>query len=354
MATINLAEKYEKKLDERYKQGSLTDRMAGQNFSWEGVNAIKLWTLMTGELTDYNSTASYNRFGTPTEVDDEVNTYALKVKRSFTKTFDVTHVQDQMMVKQSNAYLKQMWDEAYVPEIDRYRLKTWANGAGLGAVASGKLTNTSVIRAILTGFAALDDAAVPSENRAVYMRSDVAIETKLATELANNQNWTDKTIVKGKIAEINGAPVISVPASRMPAGVAFIIKYKNASADPVKLRLLRANDNAPGYAGTLMEGLVRYDSFVLANKADGIYVLADDSAAVAAAPVITQNDNSVTIAGSGTVYYTTDGTNPKLSETAQVYSGAIAITKNARIRAYSKEGTKLNSAIASLDAEYTA
>jgi len=354
MATINLATKYDKKLDERYKQGSLTDRMAGQNFSWEGVNAIKLWTLMTGELNDYDSTASFNRFGTPTEVDDEVNTYALRVKRSFSKVFDITHVQDQMMVKQSNAFLKQMWDEVYVPEIDRYRLNTWANGAGLGAVGTGRLTNTSVIRAILTGFAALDDAAVPSENRAVYMRSDVAIETKLATELANNQNWTDKTIVKGKIAEISGAPVISVPSSRMPKGIAFIIKYKNASADPVKLRLLRANDNAPGYAGTLMEGLVRYDSFVIANKADGIYVFADDAAAAAEAPTISQTGNSVTITGSGTVYYTTDGTNPKTSETAQVYTDAITITKNTQVRAYAHEGTKVKSAIASLDAVHTA
>lgn len=41
MATINLATKYEKKLDERFKQSSLTDAYAGKSYSFEGVNAIK-------------------------------------------------------------------------------------------------------------------------------------------------------------------------------------------------------------------------------------------------------------------------------------------------------------------------
>lgn len=346
---INLATKFETKLDERFKGRSLTDAWCGKNYNWQGTNAISVWTLIAGDLYDYDSTASANRFGTPTEVDDELNTYALKKKRSFSKVFDVTHVQDQMFVKKAAAYLKQMWDERYVPEIDTYRLKTWANGAGLGAVGSA-ITKSNVVETVLMAFAGMDDAFVPAENRVVFMRTDVAVKTKLAAELGNNQNWTDKTIVKGKIAELNGAPIVSVPKSRMPAGVEFIVKYKNATADPMKLRMLRANDNATGYAGTLMEGLCRYDSFVLAQKADGIYVYSTDGLA---APTITQSGNSVTITGTGTIKYTTDGTNPKTSDTAQVYGGEIAITKNTKIRAYCEQAGKLHSAIASHDAEYT-
>lgn len=343
---INLATKYETKLDERYKQRSLTDAWCGKNYNWQGVNAISVWTLIAGDLYDYDSTASANRFGTPTEVDDELNTYALRNKRSFSKVFDVTHVQDQMFVKKASAYLKQMWDERYIPEIDTYRLKTWANGAGLGTVGAS-LTKNNVVEAVLMAFAALDDAFVPAENRAVFMRTDVAVKTKLAAELGNNQNWTDKTIVKGKIAELNGSPIISVPTSRMPDGVEFIVKYKNATADPMKLRMLRANDDAPGFAGTLMEGLCRYDSFVMAQKADGIYVY---STGGLAAPEISQSGNIVSITGTGTVKYTTDGTNPKTSDTAQVYSGEITITQNSKIRAYAEQAGKLNSAIASIEA----
>lgn len=355
MASINLASKYETKLDERYRVGSYTDKWCGTNFNWEGVNSIKVWTILAGDLNDYDPNATANRFGTPSEVDDELNTYTLTKKRSFTKTFDVTNVQDQLFVKKANSYLKQMWDERYIPEIDKYRLSVWANGAGLGKVNATQLTSGTVIKAILAAHAAMDDADVPAENRVTFIRSDIAMECKLATELASNQNWTDKTIVKGKIAEINGSPVVSVSKSRMPEGVEFMIKYKQASADPMKLRMLRANDSAPGYAGTLMEGLCRYDSFVLAQKADGIYVYAESG--MCEAPKFTATGNSIAIesnTSNAVIKYTTDGTNPKTSDTAKTYSAAITITADTKFRAYAEKSGMINSAITSYDAKHSA
>lgn len=352
--SINLATKYETKLDERYRQGSLTDKFCGHNYSWEGSNAIKLWSLFNTELNDYDATASANRFGTPKEVDDEVNTYPLTKKRSFSATFDTTNVQDQMFVKKANSYLKQMWDEVYVPEIDTHRLTVWANGAGLGT-AGAALTKSNVVEQVLLAHAALDDANVPHEGRVTFMRTDVVVATKLAAELSNNQNWTSKTIVNGQVAELNGSPIVSVPQSRMPAGVLFMVKYKNASADPMKLRMLRVHEDAPGIAGSLMEGLCRYDAFVMAQKADGIFVYAD-SAAGLAAPTFSKSSNTVTItaASGATVKYTTDGTNPKTSSTAKTYSAGVTITADTKIRAYAEQAGKTSSAIASYDATYTA
>jgi len=350
--SVNLAIKYETRLDERFHQRSLTEPFIGRNYSWEGANAIKVWTLESAELNDYDSTAAANRFGTPSEVDDEVNVYTLKQKRSFSKVFDATHVQDQMFTKQSASYLKQMWDERYVPEIDTYRLAVWASGAGLGMVGESLSKNT-VMEAILNAHAALDEANVPQENRVTFIRTDIAVKCKLAAELANSPNWIDKTIVSGKIAEINGCPVVSVPSGRMPVGVEFMVKYKSATADPMRLRMLRANDDAPGYAGTLMEGLCRYDAFVLAQKADGIYVY---STMGLAAPAISQSGNTVSIAvpDGATVKYTTDGTNPKVSESAKTYGGAVTIGENTKIRAYAEKEGALNSAIASFNAVYSA
>ena len=185
-----------------------------------------------------------------------------------------------------------------------------------------------------------------------FVRADIAVKCKLAAELANSPNWIDKTIVSGKIAEINGSPVVSVPSIRMPKGVEFMVKYKNSSADPVRMRMLRANDEAPGYAGTLMEGLCRYDAFVLAQKADGIYVY---STTGMAAPVIAQNGNevSIAVAEGASVKYTTDGTNPKVSESAKTYVGALTIEANTQIRAYAEKAGVLNSAIDSFDAVYS-
>jgi hypothetical protein len=350
MATINLADKFDTKLDERYKQGSLTDRWCGTNYDWEGVNAIKIYTLDAGDLTDYNSTASANRFGTPSEVDDEVNTYALTKKRSFAKTFDVTHVQDQLFVKKATAYLKQMWDERYIPEIDTYRFLTWANGAGTVTINGTALTKATVIEALLNAHAALDDAAVPSENRVTFVRSDIVVACKLADELKYNSNYTGKAVIKGQVGVINDSPIVSVPKSRMPAGVEFMVKYKQASADPMKLRMLRANDNAPGIAGTLMEGLCRYDSFVLAQKTMGIYVYAQNGAVATPA-----GDNGTTVSGKvtltcatsgATIKYTTDGTNPKTSATAATYSAAFdSPTSGSIVRAYASKSGNINSGI---------
>lgn len=349
--SVNLAIKYESRLDERFHQRSLTEPFVGRNYTWEGANAIKVWTLESAELNDYDSTAAANRFGTPSEVDDELNVYTLKQKRSFSKVFDATHVQDQMFSKQSSSYLKQMWDERYVPEIDTYRLAVWANGAGLGKVGQ-PLDKTTVMEAILNAHAALDEANVPQEHRVTFVRSDIAVKCKLATELANSPNWIDKSIVSGKIAEINGSAVVSVPSIRMPKGVEFMVKYKNSSADPMRMRMLRANSDAPGYAGTLMEGLCRYDAFVLAQKADGIYVY---STTGAEAPVITQSGNqvSIAVAEGTTVKYTTDGTNPKVSESAKTYAGSIVIESDTKIRAYAEKEGVTNSAIASFDAVYS-
>jgi hypothetical protein len=342
---INLAEKYEPKLDARFTKRSLTEPFIGSDYNWEGAHSIKVWTLDSVELNDYTAEGT-NRFGTPTEVGDELNIYTLQKKRSFAATFDVTNVQDQMFTKKATSYLKQMWDERYIPEIDTYRLGEWAKYAGQGKVGSA-LTKTTIMEEILNAHAALDEANVPSENRVTFLRTDVSVKCKLADELKNQQNWVNKAILQGKIAEINGSPVVAVPSSRMPAGVEFMVKYKKASADPNKLKMLRAHNEAPGIAGVLMEGLCRFDAFVLAQKADGIYVY---STTGAAAPEIAISGGKATITGEGTIYYTIDGSNPKSSANRQVYSAAVTVPAGAKVRAYAEVSGKLHSAIASKNA----
>lgn len=139
-----------------------------------------------------------------------------------------------------------------------------------------------------------------------------------------------------------------MPDSYLPAGVNFMIKYKKASADPMKLKMLRAHENVPGIAGVLMEGLCRYDSFVLANKANGIYVHAQSGASTT--PTIEFASNVATMtAGTGeTIKYTTDGSNPKVSETAEVYNGSSkpTIPAGATVRAYAYKTGSVNSGIA--------
>lgn len=345
--SINLFEKFSPKLDERYKLASRTDVACGNDFEWEGVNAIKVLTLMNPTLNDYVASGT-NRFGNPTEVQDEAAVYALTKKRSFANTFDVTNVQDQGFVKKAVMYLKQVWDEVYVPEIDKYRLQRWANGAGTVKVDAEALSKTTVVSAMLNAQAALDDMGVPHENRFVFAKSSIIIKYKLADEFKTADGIMTKYAIKGQKGEVDGSPLIGVPDSYMPAGVNFIIKYKKASADPMKLKMLRAHESVPGIAGVLMEGLCRYDSFVLANKANGVYVHAQSGACTTPTIEIASNQATMTAGSGEAIKYTTDGTNPKTSETAEVYNGSSkpTIPAGATVRAYAYKTGSVNSGIA--------
>lgn len=342
---INLATEYSTRLDERFKKKSLTDQWCGHNYDWTGTNAISVWTLEDPEIHDYSTTGT-NRYGTPTEVEDELNTYTLTRKRSIAKTMDINNIQDTKNVRKVNAYLKSAWDNKYVPEIDKHRLSRWANGAGLGKVNSTALTKTTVIPAMLEANAALNNELVPNDNRVCFVTETLAVQTRLADELKNNEGFTTKAIINGQIARLVGMPIVAAPDSYMPAGVEFMIKWKNASADPMKLKQLLAHHNPPGVAGYLIEGLVRYDAFVLAQKANGIYVYAKSG--VCAAPTATLASNELTLASSdsGTIKYTTDGSNPKTSKTAATYTAKFSVASGDRIRMYASKSGMVDSAIA--------
>lgn len=262
--TYNLAQSNETQLDKRFTADSYTDAWTNKQFSFDGVNAIKLWTLGQANINDYtlSPTTGVSRFGAIHEVTDEQNTYVLKNKKSFNESFDETNVQDQMFVKKAQAYLAQVWDEQLVPLIDQYRINTWANGAGTTVVNAAALDNTKIVRAMATANAALDNRFVPRKGRVFFVPTTVAIEMKLAAELAYNQNFTDKAIINGNINIIDGTPVVAAPDSLFPAGVQFMLKYKMASVDPMKLKLLRAITDSENVAGSLLplqRHLLRHD-----------------------------------------------------------------------------------------------
>lgn len=348
---VNLKTEYSSLLDKRFTQKSLTDQWCGHDYSWEGDNAISVWTLNTFAMHDYTASGA-NRFtggAAPDEMSDELNTYTLLKKRSFGGTIDITNNQDQANIKKANAVLKQQWDEVIVPEIDAYRLKTWAEGAGTATINSTALTKSTIIEAMLESGAVLNNHLVNRDNRVCFVTETMAVKCKLATELQYNEGFTNKAIVNGQIAKLNGMPIVAVPDTWMPTGVEFMLKYKRASADPMKLKMLRSNSNAPGIAGTLLEGLVRYDSFVLAQKAYGILVYA--SSGVQATPTIAVASGTATLTSSSadTIYYTDDGSNPKTSPTVKTYNSSskpASLAAGTVIRAYAVKSGVLASGIA--------
>lgn len=90
---------------------------------------------------------------------------------------------------------------------------------------------------------------------------DITMETDVGNDLRLN----------GVIARLDGMDVQKIPANRLPEGFEFMVAHPCATVAPVKLQDFNIHDNPPGISGTLVEGRVVYDAFVLENKAKGIY-----------------------------------------------------------------------------------
>ena len=69
----------------------------------------------------------------------------------------------------------------------------------------------------------------------------------------------------------DGVKIVAVPASRLPSGSAFLLVHKDAVAAPRQIEEYRTHEDPPGLSGTLCEGRILYDCFVLDEHSDGIY-----------------------------------------------------------------------------------
>ena len=65
--------------------------------------------------------------------------------------------------------------------------------------------------------------------------------------------------------------VQKIPANRLPKNFGFMVAHPCATVAPVKLEDYKVHTDPPGISGSLVEGRIVYDAFVLDNKAKAIY-----------------------------------------------------------------------------------
>lgn len=278
---INLASKYSTKVAERFKLGSLTDDGAGHDYDFTGVNTIKVYSVDTVATVPYtrNGTA---RFGAITELGDTVQELTLEKDMGFTFSIDAGNASEQFNIKQANAALKRQWDVVCTPEIDEYRLGAWVNGKGLSdgntilTATDGALTKSNILEAIFSGGAAMSNEKVPRVNRILYIPELTFLKFKLADVVIGGGQLNAEAIRKGYKGTIDGMRVVTVPGSMWPTltdggAVNFIIKYKDATIDAMKLKNLRVQKNPMGIDGDVVEGRYIYGSFVKDSMCKGVF-----------------------------------------------------------------------------------
>lgn len=273
---INLTIRYSDKVAERFKTGSKTDEGAGHDYEFSGVHEVKVYSVNTVPTTNYTRSGTA-RFGTLTELEDTIQALAVTQDKAFTFSIDAGNAEEQLNIKQVNASLKRQWDEVCTPEIDKYRLEKWATGNGLSSGKSitvakdGVLTKSNIVEAIFTASAQMSDDLVPATNRTLYIPELTFVKFRLADVVMGADKISEENIKRGYRGTIDGMKVITVPSSVFPSGYNFIIKHKNATVDPMKLKNLRAHKNPMGVDGDVVEGRYMYDAFVLDARCKGVY-----------------------------------------------------------------------------------
>lgn len=268
---VNLASKYEKKIDERFKLGSLTDRAVNKEYSWEGVNSINVYSIPTVGMNDYTKSGT-GRYGVASELNNEVQTMTLTRDRAFTFTIDRANYQDTQMTVEAGKALRRQIDEVIIPEIDTYRLSTIAAAAvANGNTATAAVDKTNAYEAVLTGTEKLDEKKVPQGGRMLYVTPAFYNLIKLDPSFIKSTELAQNMLIKGQVGELDGMRVIKIPSSYLPANTPFLIVHNISTVAAEKLTDYKTHDNPPGINGWLVEGRVRYDAFVLDNKVDALY-----------------------------------------------------------------------------------
>ena len=266
---INLASKYAKQIQTMYVKESVVAGRLRDDYDFTGVKSITILTPTTVAMTDYKRTGS-NRYGEPTEMEDTKQDLEMKQDRSFSITIDKGNNADQMNAKGAGKMLRLQLAERAVPDYDKYCLGVLAEKAGTTKTDTAP-TKSTICDRISLGTEALDNAEVPESGRTLWITASCYKLLRHSEEFLAVDKLAEESLVKGQVGMYDNMTVIKVPASRMPAGVNFIIAHKNAATAPIKMQESKIHTDPPGISGHLLEGREYYDCFVFEAKKNGVY-----------------------------------------------------------------------------------
>lgn len=272
MAT-NYTTKYASKIAERFHLGSLTDSACGHDYSFVGAKTIKVYSVDTVALNDFDRSAGSNRFGAVANLGDTVQEMTCKQDKGFTFAIDAGDQSDQAISKAAGRALRREIDEVITPTLDKNRLDAWAKGAGNTHELSSAPTKNTILGHIIDANAMATEDLVPMENRTLFISVDWYKLLIQADAILALDKLGGEAISKGAVGLIDNCIVKPVPTSWMPADVGAIIKYKGCTVDPVKLHNYDVLTKVQGFDGPVVQGRIYYDAFVLEAKKDGIVTI---------------------------------------------------------------------------------
>lgn len=269
---VNLAAKYSTKVDERFKVKSFTEAATNQDYEWDGVNTINVYSIPTVAMGTYARTG-LNRYGTPTELQDTLVPYTITRDRSFTFTIDKGNKMDSMNVRDAGKALARQNDEVVVPEIDTYRLAAWVASATTngGRPTAATITADNAYVSFLAAGEYLDENKVPVGGRIAFVTPRFYNLIKQDPSFIKSTEIAQNMLIKGQVGEIDGVKIVKAPSTYFPVKTPFVVTHPSAMVAPKKLQEYKVHDNPPGINGNLVEGRIIYDAFILDAKKKATY-----------------------------------------------------------------------------------
>lgn len=270
---IELTTKFQPYVDEQFSAESKKDLLTNQDFNWTGAHTVKVYKVGTSEMNDYDregTSENWSRYGAVKGLDATTEEMTLKKDRSFTFAIDKLDQDETQNQLAAASALARQNREVVIPEVDAYTYGVMAENAGHKPEAV-TLDATNIYGEIIKGSLALDDALVPEAGRVLVLTPNSYNILKQSKDVIMETNIGNELRLKGVIGVIDGMNVQKIPASRLPSGFGFMIAHPVATVAPVKLEDYKIHQDPPGISGSLVEGRICYDAFVLENKAKAIY-----------------------------------------------------------------------------------
>ena len=273
--TVNLVTKFQPYVDEQFKVESKLSLLTNQDFDWTGAHTIKVYKIGTSTMNDYdragtNTDTNWSRFGPVAGLDATTEEMTLTKDRSFTFAIDKLDNDETAQQLAGATALSRQDREVVIPEVDSYVYGVMATKAGTKPAAVA-LTAENIYTNILTASETLDDAEVPETGRVLLVTPAVYAMMKQCPEIVLDTDVGQDMRLRGVIANLDGAAVVKVPKVRLPTNFGFMLAHPSATVAPVKLEDYRVHQDPPGLSGSLVEGRICYDAFVLDNKTEAIY-----------------------------------------------------------------------------------
>ena len=271
---IELATKFQPYTDEQFSTESKKSLLTNQDFDWTGAHTVKVYKITTSGMNDYGRSGpaegNWSRYGAVAALDATTEEFTLKKDRSFTFAIDKLDTDETAQQLAAASALARQNREVVIPEVDTYTYGVMCSEAGHKPDAKA-LTAENIYTELLAASQALDDAEVPETGRVLVVSPATYALMKKCKDITMETDVGNELRLRGVIGVLDGMTVQKIPANRLPVGFGFMVAHPCATVAPVKLEDYTIHANPPGISGSLVEGRIVYDAFVLDNKVKAIY-----------------------------------------------------------------------------------